>query len=244
VPVQVRNTGELGGDTYNLTTDMPTGSGWHIAYYTSDGVTALTDTGSDGLPDTGSIPQGDTKTVYVEIQSSSGKDVGDYFSLDLTATSSQDPGTSDAISLQGAVPATFAQAYVDSQTGLGLETVWQYSKKLINVDDWYSGSTLAISPLTRDKYLFVWERNKQKILDVNGSELKVPFTDLEFGVIHKHLGTLRTRARLTDNEDQVSQTKQIMDRSPGMASMMGDRVGVVWVSLLIGFGQPGGDPDR
>lgn len=52
--VPIRNTGELGDDTY----DLSVSSSWPFGLYAADGTTPLTDTDSDGTVDTGSVAQG------------------------------------------------------------------------------------------------------------------------------------------------------------------------------------------
>ena len=58
----VRNTGEFGTDTYDLTVN----SSWPTTLYHADGSTPLTDTDGDGTPDTGPVAQGGSKTIVVK----------------------------------------------------------------------------------------------------------------------------------------------------------------------------------
>jgi hypothetical protein len=111
--VPIRNTGELGADTY----DLSVSSSWPVSLYAADGITPLTDTDGDGAVDTGSVAQGGTVTITVKVQTPAGANVGDDNSAAITVRSSRDTSKSKTVTLQTAVPAPFAQVYRDEADG-------------------------------------------------------------------------------------------------------------------------------
>lgn len=108
--VAVENIGEVGADTYDITAN----STWAVSLFHDDGVTPLADTDGDGVPDTGSVPQGAASTVTVRVRAPGGARVGDADAVAVTARSSLDTTRSRTASMQVAVPATFAQAYYEN----------------------------------------------------------------------------------------------------------------------------------
>ena len=107
----VRNTGEFGTDTYDLTVN----SAWPTTLHQADGSTPLADTDGDGMPDTGPVAQGGSTTVVVKMALPIGASVGASNESQVTATSSQNPAKMQTARLQTGVPAQFAQTY--SQSG-------------------------------------------------------------------------------------------------------------------------------
>ena len=71
--IPVRNTGEVGTDTYDLTPS----SAWAMSLYAANGATPLTDTDTDGVLDTGSVAQGATVIIIAKVQAPPGAVVGD-----------------------------------------------------------------------------------------------------------------------------------------------------------------------
>ena len=104
----VRNTGEFGADTFDLTVS----SSWPTTLYQADGSTPLADTDADGTPDTGPLAQGDSTTIVVKIAPPAGAATGDSNAAQVTATPSNNPAIVKTARYQTAIPASFAQTYV------------------------------------------------------------------------------------------------------------------------------------
>jgi hypothetical protein len=100
------NIGDLGADTYNITST----SVWDVHIYNSGG-NLLVDTNSDSIPDTGSIPQGNSDSIVVMIDTPTMAVVGDENEVVVRFTSTNDPTVNAEISLETAVPYPFAQSY-------------------------------------------------------------------------------------------------------------------------------------
>ena len=100
------NIGDLGADTYNITST----SVWDVHIYNSGG-NLLVDTNSDSIPDTGSIPQGNSDSIVVMIDTPAMAVVGDENEVVVRFTSTNDPTVNAEISLETAVPYPFAQSY-------------------------------------------------------------------------------------------------------------------------------------
>ncbi len=111
--LSVRNTGEVGEDTYEVTV----ASDWPVALYQSDGVTLLTDTDGDGTVDTGALSEGETTTVVVAVSAPAEAEVGAANTAQITFTSSLDQARAKTVAVQAAVPAPFAQAFTAVQNG-------------------------------------------------------------------------------------------------------------------------------
>ena len=104
----VRNTGEFGADTFDLTVS----SAWPTTLYQADGSTPLADTDSDGTPDTGPVAQGDSTTIVVKTALPAGAAAGNSNTAQVTATPSNNPAIVKTARFQTAIPASFAQTYV------------------------------------------------------------------------------------------------------------------------------------
>lgn len=86
-------------DTYNITTSLSNyPAGTTFTFYQADAnnlpTSPFTDTGSDGIPDTGPVAVGDTVVVILQVNLPSGVSGGPY-SVVKTLTSVNDPGESD-----------------------------------------------------------------------------------------------------------------------------------------------------
>jgi hypothetical protein len=82
--IPIRNTGDLGTDTY----DLVPGSSSAVSLYASDGTTLLTDTNGNGSIDTGPINVGATITVVAKTQTPISAVVGETQTATVSASSS------------------------------------------------------------------------------------------------------------------------------------------------------------
>lgn len=216
--VPIRNTGELGADTYDLTAS----SAWPISFYAADGTTPLTDTDGDGTVDTGSVVQGSTVTVTVRITTPVGATVGDDNTATVTARSSLDTDKSKTATLQTAVPAPFAQVYRDGADGaMSLYLVQPAAQAVKN---WYYGYEVAVAEAPNGNFVYAW--NKRRCLDAS---CNVYSDEIWYALLDRTGNVVRGPERLTNNWGATVNTYDI---APVVAVAPNGRIGVVWYRYL------------
>ena len=207
--ITISNTGELGPDTYNMFDD----SVWPITLYHSDGITTLEDTNGDFIADSGSVPQGGSVTIVAKVQTPADAALGDNISVVITAESINNPAKADTATLQAALPARFAQTYVDvSDDTLMTYLAQPYTQTAkaaapANPDIW--GSAIAETPgfvQVWSKYGNFYDNIEFTLLDDTG-EINLPAT------------------ALTDNSTAVV---EIYDLAPAVAVAPNGYIGVLW----------------
>jgi hypothetical protein len=232
--INLVNTGELGTDTYQLTNDLasqPGGKDWSVSLFKSDGITPLKDTNGDHILDTGPVAQGDQVKIVAVLGSPSKDTVGASTQFHLSASSSKLPlnfASRDQITLQSSVPASFAQAYVDTRFGIGLDLTWAKNHTHTIVDTGFTGSSLAMGYVTGGRYFYLWEKNGVKTSGV-------PFTDVEYALVDRFGTVIRSRVKLTNNKEVGDALWQVRDNLPNLASTQNQRTAIVWARDLIDF---------
>jgi hypothetical protein len=220
--VPVRNTGELGTDTYDLS---PT-SAWLLSLYHEDGVTPLTDTDADGVVDTGPVVQAATATVVAKVETPGSAVLGDDNAAEITVRSSLDTATSRTTSLRTAVPAPFVQVFRDdADAAMSLELiqpVGQVARKAS--PDWTYGYYMSVAE-TAVGFAHLWTRGR--------SEGSVYVREIEC-TLWDHYGTVtRPASRLTDHSGATLST---YDYSPVVAVAPNGCIGVAWYRYLYDSG--------
>lgn len=216
--ITLRNTGDLGIDTY----DFVTSSFWPISLYAANGTTLLSDTDLDGAIDSGTVSQGNSVNVVAKIQVPAGTQVADWNAAAVTARSSLNTAKLKTISLQGAIPAPFAQVHRDdSDSAMSLYLAQpgaQAEKKATNAY-WY-GYNPAVAEAPDGSFVYVW--TKGRCLTGNCSQY---VNELEYAILNKYGETIRAVSRLTDNSNATVNT---YDSSPVVAVAPDGRVGILW----------------
>ena len=211
----VRNTGELGVDTFDLCTESP----WPTTLYHADGITPLSDTDGDGQPDTGPVDQGSSKSIVVRTHLPAGATVGAGSAAQVTAISSRNPTKQKGARFQATIPAPFASSYSQSgQTTLGYYRPGQQTIRRTGADN-SSGYDTAAATLPDGRIVQVWAQGRN--LPNNGpwvNELHYALTDNKGNV-------LRAAARLTDLSGADGNA---YDYSPSVAVSPDGRIGVTW----------------
>jgi len=224
VPFQIaiRNTGELGVDTYDLTTS----STWPTSLYAADGVVPLTDTDSDGVVDTGSVIPGDTLTITVKIQTPSTANVGNNNIATITVCSSLDTSKGKTGTLQAAVPAPFAQVFLDSTDGAMSMYLVQPSAQALKkaTVDGYSGEYMAVVETPGHNFVYAW--NKYRCLD---SSCNIYVREVEYTLLNRYGEIVRAVSKLTDHSGATMRTQ---DYRPAVAVTPDGRVGMLWYRYL------------
>jgi hypothetical protein len=216
--VPIRNTGELGSDTYDLLVSSP----WSVALYAADGTTPLTDTDSDSTVDTGSVTQGDSTTVVVKVTTPGMAGVGHDNAAAVTVRSSLDTSKSATPVLQTAVPAPFAQVYRDNADGAMSLYLVQPASQVVKktTPDWYYGSDLAVAEMP-DSFAYFWTDYHW-----TGS---VGSYDIEYTLLDRYGQTTRGVSKLTSHSGATVNT---YDYHPAVAVAPNGRIGVVWYRYL------------
>jgi len=209
--VPIRNTGELGADTY----DLSVSSSWPVSLYAADGITPLTDTDGDGAADTGSVAQGGTVTITVKVATPAGATVGDENSAAITVRSSLNTSKSKTVTLQTAVPAPFAQVYRDDADGAMSLYLVQPAAQAVKkaTPDWYYGYNTAVAEAPNGNFIYAWN---------NGAEI-------EYALLDRYGNVVRPVSKLTDH---TGATMYTYDYSPAVAVAPNGRIGVLWYRYL------------
>ncbi len=208
----LRNTGELGADTYDLTYT----SAWPLALSFLDG-SALTDTDSDSLVDTGLLTQGASIVIIAEIQSPVTANVGDENTAVITARSSLDAAKADSANLMLTVPAPFAQVYSDEADGiLNLYLVKPDDQDLKRIPDSYAGGyDLAVAETPG--FIYAWSRY---LWTGTTSVSNIEYT------LHNDAGEITRSASLLTNN--IGAEMNTYDYEPVVAVAPNGNIGVAW----------------
>jgi len=212
----VRNNGEFGTDTYDLTV----ASGWTVALYAADGVTPLSDTDGDGTLDTGAIPQGGSKEIVVEITApSTGLDLGSANHAQITFASSVDPGVQKTAEFQTSLPTYFAQVFQDNADGA--MSIMLARPNGTNVGkasaDNHWGDYPAVAETPSGALAYVWD--KWRSVD------NAYVSELEYTLVNPYGNPLRGVTRLTDHSGATQNT---YDYTPAVAVAPNGRIGIAW----------------
>jgi len=220
--VPIRNIGELGVDTYDLTT----ASTWPISLYAADGVTPLTDTDGDGAVDTGAVTQGGTVTITVKVQTPSAVNVGDNNTASIAVRSSLNTTRSKTAALQTAIPAPFAQVYRDDADGAMSLYLVQPAGQLLKktTANKYNGYELAVAEILGGNFVYAWRQGR--CLD---SSCSIYGNEIEYTLLNRYGNTVRAVSKLTDHSGATVST---YDYSPAVATAPNGRIGVLWYRYL------------
>jgi hypothetical protein len=223
--VEIRNTGEVGSDTFDLTS-LSSDPAWQVRLYKDNGLVQLTDSDGDGTQDTGSIAQGASRIITILLEVPTSVNIGDHTSVTLTARSSENSNKKAQTILSSAVPAPFTQALADSETGIRANLIWSPRVTSSKVSEWFSGSTLALAQTSRGGYVYAWEKNYLK----NYLGLPTTYTDIEYALLDKFGGVTKTSTKLTSN---INEEQPTTDRFPVVAGAPDGKLGVVWVRSVL-----------
>jgi hypothetical protein len=220
--INLLNNGDMGSDTYALTVV----SAWPVSFYNADGTTALGDTDSDGIVDSGPIEQGEARTVAVRVVPPDSAAAGSSASVLVTAASSNDPSKQMTVIIQSAIPAWFAQVFRDDgNEAMSLYLAQPNAQTVIKVTpDLYDGQDPAIAE-TSSGFVYAWTRT--------GSAGSFQISEIEYTLLDRSGGTLRSVGKLVDHSRATITT---YDRSPALAVAPNGRIGVLWYRSLYDAG--------
>ncbi len=214
-PVDVRNSGGLGADVYDLTL----ASAWPAHLYAQDGDTPLADTDGDGTVDTGSLAPGSTARVVARIEVPATAALGDHNSALLTARSSLDTARSKVATLDLSVPAPFAQIYRDGADGaMSLYLAQPKGQAVARASgEHWDGWDPAVVETPRGFACF-WTRGRQLTDEVWVSEI-------EYALLDAYGRPLGAVGKVTDH---TGATQSTADYRPAVAVAPDGRLGLLW----------------
>ncbi|NOZ78383.1 MAG: hypothetical protein GXP48_04220, partial [Acidobacteria bacterium] len=200
----VFNSGELGDDTYDLTVS----SGWNV---TLDGES---DTNGNGIPDTGSLAQQQSRTLYVDVDAPATPAASN--TAVITATSSRDPSATDQVTIQAAVPARFVQAHGSSRL-LRIATPLGTTDVQLTPQGTYTDAMPTVLELNSGNLLYTWTRQ-----GVNSNT----YVDRIFCQVLDRTGQVVVDTFRVDDSVDDSFTTWIWDVAT--AESPDGRIGIVW----------------
>jgi hypothetical protein len=223
--VPIRNIGELGSDTYDLTP----ASAWPVSLYATDGITPLTDTDGDGTADTGAVAQGESATIIAKVITPVGATLGDDNVATITVRSSLDTGKSKTATLQAAIPAPFAQVFQDSggtsDGAMSLylaQPVGQARKRA--TANYFDILNMAVAEMPDGDFVYAW-RNL-RCLD---NSCNTVVSEIEYVLLNRYGENVRGITKLIDHSRA---TMNIYDSSPAVAVAPNGSIGVIWYRYL------------
>ena len=211
----VRNTGEFGADTYDLSVN----SYWPTTLYHADGSTPLTDTDADGTPDTGPVAQGRSKTIVVKTILPGDVQVGASNEAQLSAISSLNQTKTKTTRLQTGVPAHFAQTYSQS----GSPKVGYYRPDLQATRQTTTRTARpAVTTAPNGSIVQVWYQCRS-----NANNRYV--CELYYAVLDNRGNVISSAIRLTDLS---TASTNAYDYDPAVAATPDGRIGIAWRRYL------------
>jgi uncharacterized repeat protein (TIGR01451 family) len=213
----VRNTGELGTDVY----DLEATSSWPVTFHHQGGQ-LLNDTDSDGIIDSGSLAQGDVKTVIARIQTPLLTNVADSNMTQVTLTSSLDVSKSKTATLQVAAPATFVQAYIGDDLAMSNYMVRPDKVEIKKATpDSYLGWVHAITETPG--FIYIWSNYTWK------TDTSIGYSNIEYALLDDQGNRSGEIRILTDNSTAMMDS---YDWYPAVAALPNGNIGVSWYRFL------------
>ena len=212
--VSVRNTGEMGADTYDITIT----SDWPVTMYDEAAGANLTDTDGDGTVDTGPMDEGETKVITVITTAPASASVGNANTAHLTFTSSLDASKTATAMVQGTIPAPFVQTF-SGETGVH-EDMYLIQPNTQTLKQVAPGEGLHIYypavAQTPTGFINVWEEVRR--------EGNIYLGELRYALLD-HSGNVAKVDKLTDYSGSTTST---FDSAPRVAVLSNGIAGIVW----------------
>jgi hypothetical protein len=217
--IPVRNTGELGGDTFDLFLTSP----WSASLYAADGSTPLTDHDGDGAVDTGVIAQGSIATIVAKVNYPIAATTGNSNTATLNVRSSLDSSKSKNVSLTNTIPASFAQVYQDSTDGavsLFLARPGGQAVRKVSSDHLFPGD-VAIVQAPNNNFLTVWDDYR----NFSTATGYISVSEIYYALTNRYGDVILPAYKLTDFGNAAYYSS---DQDPAVAVTRDGHFGLFW----------------
>lgn len=215
----VHNTGDLGTDTFDFNN---VSSNWPLTFHNTNDNAPLTDTDGDGAIDTGPILQGGWLTVNASVHIPVVVNVGDDDTISMEVTSSLEPAIYQTVTLQAAVPAPFAQAFLapDNLSPSFYLMLPEGHAVMNSMPDVSLSSYFLALGETPAGYAYVWT--------VYGSDETNPWgwRNIQYTLFDKQGKMIHPVNELTTNEGMPD---YVFDTETNVAVTSDGKIGIVWV---------------
>lgn len=220
--IPITNAGDLGVDTF----DILASSSWPVSLYSADGRSPLSDTDSDGIPDTGSLPQGASTTIIAKIMTPDLVAPGDDNTAILTVRSSINPAVNKETSLDTAVPAPFAQVYYDQSDGAMMLQLSQPSQTINKkiTPDLYFGYHLATAETPGGNFVYAWRKSRRIT-----STTSIYVYEIEYLLLDPQGNIIRPLSKLVDHSLATLYT---YDELPAVSVSPDGHIGFAWMRRI------------
>ncbi|MCB9134882.1 MAG: hypothetical protein H6636_05625 [Anaerolineales bacterium] len=219
-PLVVRNLGDVGADTFDLTVS----SIWPVTLFGPSG-NLLTDTDSDGLIDTGPVPEETSIQITVQVKAPIAANVGEHDQATVVINSSLDPSQVVTGTLKTAIPAPFAQAFIDfTDPAMRLELVqpqMQHTIKLVDNESQY-GLNTALAKTSG--FLYTWT-----VEDTNEENSQF-WSNIKYTVLDDQGNTIKPVTTLTDNSNT---SLFLISDFPTVSESPNGKIAIVWDRLIL-----------
>ena len=220
-PIVISNLGDFGEDVFELDLD----SNWPGALLDDDKVTLLVDSNDNGWIDTGPIPQGESKTIYLSITAPDSAVIGDYDLQFLEFMSILDDSVGKEAEIRVAIPSRFTQSFRDDATGamrVMLTDPQVRDVKQVTSDAWWGYNPAIIETQSGD-YLYLWQRW------MFGSDGETFVSKLEYALIDYKGRVLKEISTLMDDDPD----SLIVDEDPVLTLAPNGEIGLAWRRRII-----------
>lgn len=217
--IDIRNSGDSGTDTYDLTAS----SFWPLTLYAANGTTLLTDTDSDGKIDTGPIAQGGVKKVIAKCSVPPDVITGDGNAASVAVTSSLDVSRSNTVNLTLSIPTSFVNVFEDDDNGaMSFMPVSNSGASIYKAtSDSYYGYDVTVTKLVNGNYLYAWSKGRY-----NGRNW---VTDIEYAILDSKGKLVRPVTNLTKNSGA---SMYVYSYGQSIAVAPNGTVGIAWAQEL------------
>lgn len=221
--IHVTNTGDFGADTFDLSVE----SAWSYALFCDDGSTPLSDTDSDGNPDTGILDPGESTTIVVKIQTPYMGSLGDFGTALITISSSIDLNINKMTTIDLTIPGPFAQVYTDYSDGaMRLQLSQPYQQKEVRITpDNHSGRNHAIVEAPNGNLIYLWSTESQISLNP-----EISVREIHYIILDHHGNTVTPVSKIVDHSSAKIST---YDDNPTAAVSPDGLIGITWTRQLI-----------
>jgi hypothetical protein len=214
----VRNLG-TSPDVFVLSRAAYISADWGVSFYQSDGTTPLSGN------ETGTIPSGDQKEFVAKLQLPSSAAVGNWTRATIRAASKADPSAIHGVTVDAMVGSSFAQVYLDDESGDGTEDAENYFDV---VDD----GRLTVARVTTDQddssYAGVATTPGGRAVNVWNTTYRndgMQVSEIQYAVLDRSGSFVRPVTRLTDN---LAAGHTTYDFGPAVDVAANGRIAFAW----------------